>query len=179
MPGRNACVTNRVRPRQSLPAAFGTIAGALLLAVFPGIAAAAGEPPALLGVPVDFILFALTLLGVAIFHHHTFYVALGGLATITLYKLGFTGFRTAAAEEVPDAVAVMDPFNVVRLAGDALDQCRSRVQLAIHGHRGFKDDPLYKSRRTLHTGAGLLTDRQIDRLNQLFADEGHVEVEAT
>ena len=96
MPGRNACVTNRVRPRQSLPAAFGTIAGALLLAVFPGIAAAAGEPPALLGVPVDFILFALTLLGVAIFHHHTFYVALGGLATITLYKLGFTGFRTGA-----------------------------------------------------------------------------------
>ena len=92
---------------------------------------------------------------------------------------GFTGFKTAAAEEVPDAVAVMDPFNVVRLAGDALDQCRSRVQLAIHGHRGFKDDPLYKSRRTLHTGAGLLTDRQIDRLNQLFADEGHVEVEAT
>ena len=69
---------------------------------------------------------------------------------------GFTGFKTAAAEEVPDAVAVMDPFHVVRLAGDALDQCRSRVQLAIHGHRGFKDDPLYKSRRTLHTGAGLL-----------------------
>ncbi|TNU72770.1 ISL3 family transposase [Miniimonas arenae] len=92
---------------------------------------------------------------------------------------GFTGFKTAAAEEVPDAVAVMDPFHVVRLAGDALDQCRRRVQLAIHGHRGFKDDPLHKSRRTLHTGAGLLTDRQIDRLNQLFADEGHVEVEAT
>jgi transposase len=92
---------------------------------------------------------------------------------------GFTGFKTAAAEAVPDAVAVMDPFNVVRLAGDALDQCRRRVQLAIHGHRGFRDDPLYKSRRTLHTGSGLLTDNQIDRLNRLFADEQHVEVEAT
>ncbi|MGH2379665.1 MAG: ISL3 family transposase [Candidatus Limnocylindria bacterium] len=92
---------------------------------------------------------------------------------------GFTGFKTAAAEEVPDAVAVMDPFHVVRLAGDALDKCRRRVQLAIHGHRGFKDDPLYTSRRTLHTGAGLLTDKQIDRLAALFADEGHVEVEAT
>lgn len=92
---------------------------------------------------------------------------------------GFTGFKTAAAEEVPDAVAVMDPFHVVRLAGDALDQCRRRVQLAIHGHRGFKDDPLYKSRRTLHTGSGLLTDKQIDRLNRLFADDAHVEVEAT
>ena len=92
---------------------------------------------------------------------------------------GFTGFKTAAAEEVPDAVAVMDPFHVVRLAGDALDRCRRRVQLAIHGHRGFKDDPLYKTRRTLHTGAGLLTDRQADRLRALFADDNHVEVEAT
>ncbi len=92
---------------------------------------------------------------------------------------GFTGFKTAAAEEVPDAVAVMDPFHVVRLAGDALDKCRRRVQLAIHGHRGFKDDPLYTSRRTLHTGTGLLTDKQIDRLTTLFADDGHVEVEAT
>lgn len=93
---------------------------------------------------------------------------------------GFTGFKTAAAEEVPDAVAVMDPFHVVRLAGDALDRCRRRVQLAIHGHRGFKDDPLYKSRRTLHTGADLLTDKQCDRLRALFAaEEGHVEVEAT
>jgi len=33
---------------------------------------------------------------------------------------GFTGFKTAAAEEIPAAVAVMDPFHVVRLAGDAL-----------------------------------------------------------
>lgn len=63
---------------------------------------------------------------------------------------GFTGFKTAATEEVPDAVAVMDPFHVVRLAGDALDKCRRRIQLAINGHRGLKDDPLYKSRRTLH-----------------------------
>ena len=92
---------------------------------------------------------------------------------------GFTGFKTAAAEEIPDAVAVMDPFHVVRLAGDALDRCRRRVQLQVHGHRGFTDDPLYKTRRTLHTGAGLLTNRQIDRINALFADDHHVEVEAT
>ena len=42
--------------------------------------------------PVDFILFALTLLGVAVFHHHTLLVALSGLGIITLYKLAFTGF---------------------------------------------------------------------------------------
>ena len=77
---------------------------------------------------------------------------------------GFTGFKTAAAEELPDAVPVMDPFHVVRLAGDALDRCRRRIQLTIHGHRGRKDDPLYRARRTLHTGADLLTDKQTLRL---------------
>lgn len=57
---------------------------------------------------------------------------------------GFTGFKTATVEQLPDAVAVMDPFHVVRLAGDALDRCRRRVQLAITGHRGRKNDPLYR-----------------------------------
>ena len=47
-------------------------------------------------VPVDFILFALTLLGVALFHRHSLQVALAGLAAITLYKLVFTGFKTGA-----------------------------------------------------------------------------------
>ncbi|MCT4573815.1 transposase, partial [Bacillus thuringiensis] len=92
---------------------------------------------------------------------------------------GFTGFKTATTEELPDAVAVMDPFHVVRLAGDALDQCRRRVQQELHGHRGRKDDPLYRARRTLHTGAGLLNDKQQTRLEELFAIEEHVPVEAT
>jgi Na+/H+ antiporter NhaD/arsenite permease-like protein len=47
-----------------------------------------------LGIPVDFLLFALTLLGVALFHRYTLQVALAGLAVVTLYKLGFTGFKT-------------------------------------------------------------------------------------
>lgn len=92
---------------------------------------------------------------------------------------GFTGFKTAATEEVPDAVAVMDPFHVVRLAGNALDDCRRRIQQATCGHRGRKNDPLYTVRRTLHTGANLLTDTQKDRLTELFAADAHVEVEAT
>jgi transposase len=68
---------------------------------------------------------------------------------------------------------------VVRLAGNALDECRRRVQLATCGHRGRKTDPLYRSRRTLHTGADLLTDKQKARLGALFAVDAHVEVEAT
>ena len=92
---------------------------------------------------------------------------------------GFTGFKTATSEELPDAVAVMDPFHVVRLAGDALDQCRRRVQQDSRGHRGRSGDPLYSARRTLHTGAGLLTDNQTTRLDALFGNDAHVPLEAT
>ena len=92
---------------------------------------------------------------------------------------GFTGFKSAATEEVPDAVAVMDPFHVVRLAGDALDRCRRRIQQELHGHRGRASDPLYRARRTLHTGSDLLTNKQSARLRALFATDDHVEVEAT
>lgn len=48
---------------------------------------------AVFGIPAEFILFACTLLGVALFHHHTLAVALTGLASIVGYKLAFTGFR--------------------------------------------------------------------------------------
>ena len=49
---------------------------------------------------------------------------------------GFTGFKSAAAEELPDARAVMDPFHVVHLAGDALDECRRRTGQELHHRRG-------------------------------------------
>ena len=45
-----------------------------------------------LGIPVDFILFGLTLLGVALFHQHTLKIALTGLLTITAWKLLFGDF---------------------------------------------------------------------------------------
>src|SRR5699024_707064 len=47
---------------------------------------------------------------------------------------GFSGFKTAAVEELPDAVEVMDPFHVVKFAGDALDDVRRRVQQETTGH---------------------------------------------
>lgn len=89
---------------------------------------------------------------------------------------GFTGFKTAASEELPAAVAVMDPCHVVRLAGDALDRCRRRVQPAIRGHRGHKSDLLHTARRTLHNGADLLTDKQKNRLAALFASSSQKRV---
>jgi Na+/H+ antiporter NhaD/arsenite permease-like protein len=44
----------------------------------------------------EFLLFAATLLGVALFHRHTLAVALTGLAAIVAYKLAFTGFKGGA-----------------------------------------------------------------------------------
>jgi Na+/H+ antiporter NhaD/arsenite permease-like protein len=48
----------------------------------------------LFGIPLEFILFAATLLGVALFHHHTLKVALTGVTVITFYKVFITGFKT-------------------------------------------------------------------------------------
>ena len=72
----------------------------------------------------------------------------------------------------------MDPFHVVSLAASKLDECRRRIQRAIAGRRGRAGDPLYRARRTLHTGAGLLTDTQARRLQALFADDRYAAVQA-
>jgi Na+/H+ antiporter NhaD/arsenite permease-like protein len=47
-------------------------------------------------IPIEFLLFAFTLLGVALLHRRTLEVAAAGLVTITLYKLLFGSFRGAA-----------------------------------------------------------------------------------
>ncbi|WP_374513821.1 SLC13 family permease [Niveibacterium sp.] len=44
--------------------------------------------------PIDYLLFALTLLAVALFHGHTLRVAATGAGIISLYKIAFTGFKT-------------------------------------------------------------------------------------
>ena len=90
------------------------------------LAATHADPPTVAGIPVDFILFALTLLGVALFHHHTLQVALTGLAAITVYKLAFTGFKTARASPASAthiAARVGDPRQPV----PAADRLRAAV----------------------------------------------------
>ena len=92
---------------------------------------------------------------------------------------GFTGFKSAAVEELPGARAVMDPFHVVRLAGDALDECRRRIGQELHHRRGRATDPLYKARSMLHTRSCLLTPRQQHQILDLFASDCHVALEVT
>lgn len=70
---------------------------ALLLAALPASAAAAGfSGPAIGPVPVEFILFGLVLACVALFHRHTFGIAVTGVIVITLYKIIASPFVTGA-----------------------------------------------------------------------------------
>lgn len=92
---------------------------------------------------------------------------------------GFTGFKTAAVEELPPAVEVMDPFHVVKLAGTALEKARQRIQHETLECRGRSKDPLYRACKTLLTGEELLSERGKVHLEALFADPGHQVVEAT
>jgi transposase len=64
----------------------------------------------------------------------------------------FRGYATALRTTLPNATRVLDAFHVVRLGFDALDQVRRRVQQQTLGHRGHRNDPLFRIRRLLRRG---------------------------
>ena len=84
-----------------------TPAWPVLVALSCGLAASAGaalgssgpplaapiDYPSLGGIPIDFFLFAFTLAGIALFHHHTLAIALGGLVVTSVYKILFSPFQ--------------------------------------------------------------------------------------
>jgi transposase len=70
---------------------------------------------------------------------------------------------------LPKAAQVVDPFHVISLANRALDSVRRRVQNEQTGHRGRRDDPLYRVRRALLTGEEKLDERAAARLASLLA----------
>ena len=81
---------------------------------------------------------------------------------------GFAGYASAAEEAVPKATRVMDPFHVVRLAGDKVTKCRQRRHIETTSRRGRREDPLYKNRSTMLTRDSLLTEEQKARLDDLW-----------
>ncbi|CUU17579.1 putative transport protein CDS [Bradyrhizobium sp.] len=107
---------HRLSPKDLPRAKFFAVATLAVLFENPASATSANgvysaQPLYLFGVPVDFILFGLTLLGVAVFHHKTLQVALAGLVAVTLYKLLFLlliGFailsRHFEKSRIPDAM---------------------------------------------------------------------------
>ena len=58
-------------------------------------------------------------------------------------------YRLVFDTVLPMARQVADPFHVIKVVNTALDECRRRVQNETLGHRGHKDDPLYRCRRLL------------------------------
>lgn len=82
----------------------------------------------------------------------------------------FRGYANAIRDELPDAVAVLDAFHVVRLGVKALDQTRQRVQQETLQHRGRRDDPLYKIRSLLRHGVEHLTERQRAKITTCLAE---------
>ena len=70
----------------------------------------------------------------------------------------FRGYANAIRDGLPDAVAVLDAFHVVRLGTQVVDEVRRRVQQDTLGRRGHKHDPLYKIRGLLRHGVEHLTE---------------------
>ena len=69
---------------------------------------------------------------------------------------------------LPKAFQVVDPFHVISLANRCLDAVRRRVQSEQTGHRGRRDDPLYRARRVLLLGEEKLDAGATERLWSLL-----------
>ena len=63
---------------------------------------------------------------------------------------------------------MVDPFHVISLANRCLDAVRRRVQTEQTGHRGRRDDPLYRARRVLLRGEEKLDAEATERLWSLL-----------
>ena len=73
-------------------------------------------------------------------------------------------YRAGLSPHLDHAVRVADPFHVVRVANRCLDTVRRRVQNDLLGHRGRKEDPLYRIRKLLLSGAERLDERGSSRM---------------
>jgi transposase len=69
---------------------------------------------------------------------------------------------------LPKADQVVDPFHLIALANRSLDAVRRRVQTEQLGHRGRRDDPLYRARRVLLMGEENLDAEGTERLASLL-----------
>ena len=86
-------------------------------------------------------------------------------------------YRRAFDVALPHAGQVADPFHVIRLANHSIDEVRRRSQNDTLGHRGRKDDPLYRARRLLISAHERLSERGDAKVRGLLtAGDPHGEV---
>ena len=87
---------------------------------------------------------------------------LGRVSTVSIDLTD--SYRSGLSPHLDHVLRVADPFHVVRVANRCLDKVRRRVQQETLGHRGRKDDPLYRIRKLLLTGDERLDDRGQKRM---------------
>lgn len=85
-------------------------------------------------------------------------------AVVTAALDPYRGYASALRTQLPGAVRVLDAFHVTRLGFAAVDEVRRRIQRDLTGHRGRRDDPLYRIRRLLRRGADHHSERSWARL---------------
>jgi transposase len=76
------------------------------------------------------------------------------------------GYQRALRTSLPRATVTVDPFHLIKLANARVDDVRRRVQRETTGHRGRRDDLLWRVRRLLTRGWERLSDDQQERLLQ-------------
>lgn len=79
-----------------------------------------------------------------------------------------TTYAAVYSVMLPKAAQVVDPFHAISLANRCLDAVRRRVQSEQTGHRGRRDDPLYRVRRVLLIGEEKLKEEATERLASLL-----------
>jgi len=87
------------------------------------------------------------------------------LAAISVAALDpYRGYANGLLAHLGHATVVVDHFHAVRLANQAIDDVRCRIQNQTTGHRGRRGDPLYAIRRLALMGAERLSERGWGRL---------------
>ena len=88
---------------------------------------------------------------------------------ITWGTLDLSGaYRQTFEVALPHVGQVADPFHVIRLANNSIDEVRRRVQNDTVGHRGRRDDPLWRARRLLISAHERLGERGDAKLRGLL-----------
>jgi len=80
------------------------------------------------------------------------------------------GYLRGILSVLPDVTATVDHFHAIKLANAVVDDVRRRTQQTTLGHRGHRDDPLYRTRRLMTRGWERLSDRQRDKLFDALAE---------
>jgi transposase len=78
-------------------------------------------------------------------------------------------YRKTFTDTLPQVDQVADAFHLIKLANSKLDECRRRVQNETLGHRGRKEDPLYRARRLLTKAHERLDEAGDAKLTGLLA----------